>query len=79
MHLSPVCRSRGDLRKISGRYDLLLCGSDQIWNPVWLNPAYFLDFAEPSKTRIAYAPSLGVSTVPNVRKQRIIRQDDRAV
>ena len=74
MHLSPVCRSRGDLRKISGRYDLLLAGSDQIWNPVWLNPAYFLDFADPEMPRIAYAASLGISVVPGARKQRLIRR-----
>ena len=74
MQLSAPCRNRRDLKAVSASYDVLLCGSDQIWNPVWLNPAYFLDFAEPSKTRIAYAPSLGVSFVPGRHKQRIIRR-----
>jgi len=74
MKLSPTCRNHRELQEISNRYDMLICGSDQIWNPVWLNPAYFLDFAGPDKTRIAYAPSLGVSVVPGTRKQRIIRQ-----
>ena len=73
MKLSPVCHNGRDLKNLSGRYDILLCGSDQIWNPVWLNPAYFLDFAEPEKTRVAYAPSLGVVNVPNRRKQRIMK------
>ncbi len=74
MKLSPACWNRRELRKVSERYDTLVCGSDQIWNPVWLNPAYFLDFAEPEKRRIAYAPSLGVSVTPGRRKQRIIRR-----
>lgn len=74
MELSPVCRNHRDLASVGRMYDILVCGSDQVWNPVWLNTAYFMDFAEPKKTRIAYAASLGVSTVPNVRKQRIIRQ-----
>ena len=74
MRLSPVCRNHGDLRSISDRYDILVCGSDQIWNPIWMNPAYFLDFADPEKPRIAYAASLGVSVVPGRRKQRKIRR-----
>ena len=74
MRLSPPCRTRRDLRNLSRKYDVLLCGSDQIWNPVWLNPAYFLDFADPDKARVAYAASLGVSAMPSRRKQRIIRR-----
>ena len=74
MKLSPVCRNYGELWKNAERYDILLCGSDQIWNPIWLNTAYFLDFAEPAKKRIAYAASLGVSRVPGRRKQRMIRR-----
>ncbi|MBQ8072160.1 MAG: polysaccharide pyruvyl transferase family protein [Clostridia bacterium] len=74
MALSPVCRNRKELSRLSGRYDQLMCGSDQIWNPVWMNPAYFLDFGAPEKRRIAYAPSLGVSTAPGRRKSRMIRR-----
>lgn len=43
--------------------DLLLCGSDQIWNPSvqkGLDPVYFLEFAGASRARrISYAPSFG--------------------
>ena len=43
--------------------DLLVCGSDQIWNPSvqkGLDPVYFLDFGAPSHARrISYAPSFG--------------------
>ena len=74
MQLSPVCRNARELRSAAGRYDTLVCGSDQIWNPVWLNPAYFLTFAPEGTRRIAYAASLGISTLPADRKIRKIRK-----
>ncbi|MBQ6384277.1 MAG: polysaccharide pyruvyl transferase family protein [Clostridia bacterium] len=73
MKLSPVCRNHQELKKISGSYDLLVCGSDQIWNPVWLNPAYFLDFAEKGQKKLAYAPSLGVRELKDRRKRKKIK------
>lgn len=70
MRLSPPCADHAALRSMAKQYNLLLCGSDQIWSPVWLNPAYFLDFAAPGQPRLAYAPSLGVSRMPKGRKAR---------
>lgn len=44
-------------------YDMLVCGSDQIWNPSiqrGLDPAYFLDIPGAERARkVAYAPSFG--------------------
>ena len=74
MQMSAPCRNRKELGKISAGYDILVCGSDQIWNPVWMNPTYFLDFGEPEKRRVAYAPSLGISTMPGEKKSRRIRR-----
>jgi len=82
MQLSPVCRNRLELAEQAGKYDILLCGSDQIWNPVWLNPAYFLTFAPAAMPKIAYAASLGIRTMPapgKVRKIRKWTRDFRAV
>lgn len=46
--------------------DIYVCGSDQIWNPMFKggynDPGYFLAFA--SGKKIAYAPSFGVSDIP---------------
>lgn len=64
------CRDRAALAKAAADCDVLVCGSDQIWSPVWLNPAYFLDFTD--KPKVAYAPSLGVKDMPNKRKQHKI-------
>lgn len=67
---SGVCTDHKALRKQAANYDVVVCGSDQIWSPVWLNPAYYLDFADQPK--VAYAPSLGVKEMPVRRKQKRI-------
>ena len=74
LRLSPVCRNRSELKKQCGKYDMLICGSDQIWNPVWLNQAYFLPFAPAETRKIAYAASLGVSRLPSEAKQKKMRK-----
>lgn len=57
-----------DLRADPPVYDCYLCGSDQIWNPLiftpkGLDPAFFMTFAGDGK-KIAYAPSFGISKIP---------------
>ena len=69
MRLSPVCADHAALARQARAYDLLVCGSDQVWSPVWLNPVYVLDFAG-SKPRVAYAPSLGVKAIGSAKKAR---------
>ena len=64
------CRDHAALAKAAEDFDVLVCGSDQIWSPVWLNPAYFLDFSD--KPKVSYAPSLGVKEMPKRAKQRKI-------
>lgn len=51
------------LRCFENRYDYIICGSDQVWNPeiTGLDTAYFLSFCSDKKKRIAYAPSFGVN------------------
>ncbi len=68
MKLSPACPDHRALARRAQAYDLLIAGSDQVWSPVWLNPAYFLDFTR--KPKVAYACSLGVKEMPVPRKQR---------
>lgn len=48
-------------------FDCFVCGSDQIWNPSFYNGnnlVYHLDFAPKTAKRIAYAPSVGLSKMP---------------
>ena len=66
------CRNHAALAEAAAQFELLLCGSDQIWSPVWLNPAYFLDFSD--KPKVAYAPSLGVRAMPiGYKRHKIAR------
>ncbi|HEX2946776.1 MAG TPA: polysaccharide pyruvyl transferase family protein [Clostridia bacterium] len=54
-------------------YDVYICGSDQIWNPLiykenTFDPAFFADFAKDGR-RIAYAPSFGISSIPEDKRE----------
>ncbi len=55
--------------------DMLVCGSDQIWNPSaqrGLDPAYFLSFGRASRARrISYAASFGTSTLDPVFRREV--------
>ena len=57
--------SSAELKKVSSEYDYFITGSDQVWNPLYINkaPIYFLTFTNKRK-RIAYAPSFGRSDLP---------------
>lgn len=59
---SEKYKNSSDLKKTLGKYDIYVCGSDQIWSPMMFDPVFFIDFV-PQRNRIntiAYAPSLGV-------------------
>ena len=55
------------LPEIGGRYDAVICGSDQVWNPYITDTdvSYFLDFCGETTKRVAYAPSFGVERFPD--------------
>ncbi len=43
----------------AAEYDILVCGSDQIWNPGLWSPSMFLDIPKFSGKRLSYAASIG--------------------
>lgn len=51
--------------------DCVVTGSDQIWNPNWYSPFYYINFDEVNTDRISYASSFGVNTVLENRKHEI--------
>ena len=68
--LSQICYSKdSDLSELGEKYDFLITGSDQVWNPYCegTNEFYYLTFA-PSEKRIAYAPSIAVNHIPDELK-----------
>ncbi len=52
--------TQADITDTNGLFDAFIAGSDQVWNPIWHDPSYFLDFVEPYTTKLSYAASIGV-------------------
>ena len=63
LKLTKSCNSEIDLIEASKEQLAVICGSDQIWSPISFDKHYFLDFVDKNK-KIAYAPSFGVSKIP---------------
>ena len=58
------------------RYGAVICGSDQVWNPDITNQdlSYFLDFCSEEISRISYAPSFGVETLPDDYGEEVAKE-----
>ena len=71
LHYTKKCTLASDFYRLNDDYDILACGSDQIWAPTSFNPRYYLDFAKDSKRTLAYAPSIGL---PEIHDKAIRQQ-----
>ncbi|ADY55811.1 hypothetical protein Sgly_1510 [Syntrophobotulus glycolicus DSM 8271] len=62
------------LSPLQARYDLLICGSDQVWNTEITNHdySYFLDFCTDDQKKASYAPSFGLESFPSATEQEKI-------
>lgn len=50
-------------------YDVVITGSDQVWNFKWYNKAFFLDFVPSDKKKVAYAASIGMDNLTEKQKE----------
>lgn len=57
IEMSNQCYTKEQIEKECKDCSLLICGSDQIWNPQWFDDVYALNFGDESQIRIAYAAS----------------------
>lgn len=57
IHLSAPCYSKHMVELEIQDCDLLVCGSDQIWNPAWTNEVLLLNIGKKYQKRVAFAPS----------------------
>lgn len=68
LHTTKKYNSIEELRNDTHlHYDILIAGSDQIWNsgiPNRIDSAYFLDFGGDNVKRISYAASIGATHIP---------------
>ena len=71
--LTNKIQNISELINVCNRFDLLICGSDQIWNPNWYDRFYFADYDGVVTRRISYAPSMGVNAIPDNIIQEIRR------
>lgn len=71
MRLSERYTNPEELKGTNGKYDIYISGSDQIWSPMLLNPVFYLSFVEDKYKKIAYAPSFGGSSIPEIKKNMI--------
>lgn len=62
--LTPQIKTIEELISVCNTFDLLICGSDQIWNPNWYDRFYFADYDGINTRCISYAPSMGVNAIP---------------
>lgn len=60
-----------DYIDVCNGFDLLIFGSDQIWNPNFYNKFYYAYYPEITAKKAAYAPSLGISKMPEQMKNLI--------
>lgn len=69
--ISKKVNNKDEYIEICNKYDVLLFGSDQIWNPLWYNPFYYANFEEINTKLVAYAPSFGVNYIADDKKSNI--------
>ncbi len=77
----------GDKSKIAEKlleYGYVLVGSDQVWNPMNIGKDFYtMNFVPEGIKRVAYAPSFGVTRIPNRMRERyrnfLSRIDDISV
>lgn len=75
LHLTPELHNRAELAKQSDKFDLLMVGSDQVWNPLFLQNsegAYVLDFNN-NLAKVSYASSFGVRKIRRT-EEKIFRE-----
>ena len=70
---SKVYRNVDDLKSIKNNYDIIIAGSDQIWNVYMAdyNDAYFIPW-ETNAKKISYAASLGTTQIIDSHKKDMI-------
>lgn len=57
--------------RANGVYDGFVTGSDQVWNPSWINRYMALEFVSPEKCTASYAASTGKITLDKLQQQKL--------
>lgn len=65
--------TKENIANVVNEFDIVVAGSDQIWNPKWFDSTYMLDFMEDSSSKVVYAASMGVDKLTE-SQQEIFRK-----
>ena len=74
--LSKHCTQNNQLKEVANEYEVLLIGSDQVWNPNYLcgkDSAYTLQFSD-SKNKMSYAASIGTEDISNEELKTLLQK-----
>lgn len=63
-NMSHLIQEKLVLQDTIKSFDFVICGSDQIWAPNVFDSVYMLDFVPEKITKISYAASIGLNTIP---------------
>jgi coenzyme F420-reducing hydrogenase beta subunit len=74
LHISEEYDTYTQLKEKADGLNKVVCGSDQIWSPIFFDSHYYLDFVEDDSKKISYAPSFGVSSVNNEQLKEKIKK-----
>ena len=72
-HISPYCRNREELKRMSLNYSAFLVGSDQLWRTDSVEHGYYtLEWVDDSIRKISYSTSIGIKKIPwfQIKKNR---------
>lgn len=69
--LTEEISSKEQFVDVCNSFDLIIAGSDQIWNPDWYDPMYYADYPDINSVKIAYAPSIGTDHIREDRRKEI--------
>ena len=65
-----------ELHDVEKDYDIVMIGSDQVWNPTYLcgqDPAYYLDFVK-DKKKVSYAASVGTQDLSQKQLKELVNK-----
>lgn len=64
LNCGRIVQNESELSLLTSDYNILVCGSDQIWAPNCYNPIYFATFANKNIRKVSYAASIGLNNIP---------------
>lgn len=65
---SQTVYNKFNIDQANGKYDFYITGSDQVWNPKAVHPAYLLDFVKGAK-KLSYAASMACDVLTEKQKK----------